>query len=226
MPSLTALLPGAGYALDYGGSALRTDDPEEHLDRPGWIDGDLGRDGGHVLWDAYAEPPDPTLPRAAFDAAVLAAARRLDRGEPGPPRSALPAEQDPRLVPAHPVQPRALSLYVNRAGGGQPGVRTTLDVQPGRELRVQATLDTPERYTLSATVRAPALPEGAQGEVTAPLAVDYRLLGPGLAAADTATSEARWLVDGDRVVLLAPGGTLVDRPTDAGDVHLGWFRED
>ena len=182
---LGTILGRAHYHMGSGGT-LRLDDATEHLDVPSWIDGGLGLLGRGQLWKRFQTPSSfaPEV-RARFDAATLAAARRLRDGQPGLALSALASEQDQRLLPADLETRRPFIFYVNGVESGRRQSTAITWIHPvrafGGEERTEMRLALPtavhgdQRFEAEVRLRGAPLPEGAKGEIELPLTLDYRV---------------------------------------------------
>jgi hypothetical protein len=242
---LTAISGSARYYTGTGGS-LRLDEVSEHADAPHWIDGEIGRQGRAQLWHLYDKPsPFPAEVRAAFDAATLAAARRLHAGEPGLTLADLATERDARVLPANLEERRPFIFYVNGIVGGTRQSSGTSWIVPSRmfggEERVQIRLAIPterygdEMFEANVALRASKLPDGADGELEVPVTIDYRVTATHSRQRPffgTAIARAHVVVDGDRVhVLDVVDGIPAHTFTGVGEyksfeVHLGFMGDD
>lgn len=240
---LGTILGRARYHMGSGGT-LRLDDPSERLDVPTWIDGGLGLLGRGQLWKRFQTPSSfaPEV-RARFDAATLAAARRLRDGQPGLALSALASEQDQRLLPADLETRRPFIFYVNGVESGRRQNTATTWIHPVRafggeertemRLSVATAIHGDQRFEAEVRLRGAPLPEGAKGEIELPLTIDYRVSATrGKPFEGTLTAPARVVVDGERVHFLAFLGAIPqhDFPGvgeySAFEAHLGFFGED
>jgi len=195
------------------GGTLRLTDVAEHPDRPAWIDAGLGRQGVPRLWEVYRpDNPFDGDRRAAFEAATLAAARRVLDGQDGLALADLAGEQDARVLPDDLEERRPFIFYVNGVEGGRRQTSARVWLAPGRAFggseRAQLTLAIDTRrgdaiFEASLELRGPPIPDGASGEIELPVTLAYRIrasnAAPTKVAGGTIETRARLMVDGDRV---------------------------
>ncbi|MBL8913601.1 MAG: hypothetical protein JNM17_23070 [Archangium sp.] len=243
--ALTKIDGTAKMNFGHGGSSTLYGDPVP----PEWIDVRIGRQGKAQLWKLYGTPSsfDQTT-RGTFDAAVLNAARRVAKKQPGPRLSELQVELDRDVVPSDLEKKRPVIFYVNADSERREQVSAQTWIDPlnafggveRAEFRLSVPCDDGRECTFNVELRlrGPALPRDGNGETEVPLSIDYSVRGPGRVPVGwkpqfgTLETTARVWLDGPRAAFISvkDGIQLKPMPGVAQfkgfEPHLGFMGED
>ncbi len=239
---LTEIQGPAGYTFDMGGM-FRLGDAAARYDETNWIDARVGRQGRPQLYALFSESlAFDQATRRSFEAAALAAARRLVDGAPAFELAELEVQQDPQLLPSDLEVRRAFTFYVNARKTNsleQPTAKVWFDTPRifGAEQRIEMSHSVSTPYGLVSfdarmKIQARPIPEGAAGEFTVPVDVDFEVRTraphrPVDIHRGRVEAPAQVVVDGDRVLVLRltppiPKHTVPGlEPFREFEIHLG-----